>query len=101
MNNSLENNEFDVLGVKIKLKQGAVASVTPRDVVELVQNKIAQLKKMSPQLDNHKLMVLVSLDLAKEMLEAKASNQQTLESLEHKISKAYELLESDSVTMEL
>ena len=95
---SLKDEEFEILGLKLKFKpetlnEDSPSSVTAREVVEYIQSEIIEIQKKSPRaLDATQIAILVALKAATEKLELKKDFSGKLGQLEKSANDALDYL---------
>ncbi len=87
-------NEFNILGCKVKVmpdsEDGQLASI----VVSLVSEEIIQLRAARPGLKDTDVAVLVALKMAQEKLKTEAEYKANVERLENTLIDAIQLIEA-------
>ncbi|GAB4417506.1 MAG: hypothetical protein OHK0056_26470 [Bacteriovoracaceae bacterium] len=90
-NNELE---FDVLGYKVKLKDGETPRRnSPTKAVQLVLDKARSILDRYPSLDRGKVGVLVALELAAEKLELESEYREEIDNLGQMAAEALQFIE--------
>jgi hypothetical protein len=95
---SIIDEEFEILGLKLKFKPGpsqedTPSTVTAGEVVEYIQSEIIEVQKQSKkQLDATQIAILVALKSASEKLEMERGFATKLKSLEKTATDALEYL---------
>jgi hypothetical protein len=100
MNNERENQEvFEVLGYKIKLKQDErLEGVSPTDIVGFVQTEASKIFSQSPQLAPQQVAVLLALKFAGEKLALEKEYRENITQLRTSAVDALQYIEEVSPT---
>lgn len=99
MDNKSRSIDYEILGYKIKLKEGDEnAQVSPDQVVDLVRDEANKIMQKAPQLDRGEVALLVALQLAQDKLVAQTNYESELTDLKEKAGKALDLIEEVTPT---
>lgn len=90
--------EHDVLGFRIKVhpNEEQKAKVPSQRVIDFVQDRVEQVKRKFPHLDNAQIAVLVAMNCARERLEIEDEYRENIESIELSATQALNMIESIS-----
>lgn len=89
--------EFDILGLKVKLKTDQdEQSVTPQEVVNFVRSEADKILKVSPQLNQGHIATLLALKFAQEKLNLEKELKIGLEGLQNSAKDALRYIEEVS-----
>lgn len=94
--NQRENQEFELLGQKIRFKAQNELGVDARDVVERVRKEIFDISETSKNLDDKQAATLVALKLAAENLALEAEHKHHIKRLQSTAASALNLIEEVS-----
>lgn len=94
MNTNKENDQFEILGTKLRLSsEGTPADVTPSEVVELVNREAQKVLTKSPHLNREKVMLLVALQMAGEKLALEKEYRDNIQKLQTSAQDALQFIE--------
>lgn len=97
----LNTKEFDVLGLKVKLRSDQLAeTVSPEEVVEFVRGEAAKILKASPQLTKGDVGILLALKFAQEKLDLEKELKNGLEGLQNSAKDALRYIEEVSTQVQ-
>ncbi|MBL7663755.1 MAG: cell division protein ZapA [Bacteriovoracaceae bacterium] len=88
--------EFNILGCRVKFNSGADGSIDPKQVVDLVQKEVEQLKKSGVKRSDSDMAVLVALKLASDKIILESEYRNNIEKLECSVSDALKKIEQTS-----
>lgn len=99
MDNKQSVLEFDVLGLKVKLRDSETPQgVSPKDIIDLVTKESNKILDKNPGLNSGQVAVLVALQLASERLTIEKQYQSDIEKFEQVASSALQYIEEVSPT---
>lgn len=99
MDNKSSVIDFEILGYKVKLREGeSESSVSPHDVVELVRTESNKIMDKAPNLGKGEVALLVALQLAGESLRSSRQYSEQVSALKVKAEKALDLIEEVTPT---
>ena len=90
--------EFEVLGLKLKLRRDEANKVDPQSVVELVREKSNEIIDKMPSLKREEIAILLCLELAKEKLELEEEYKENVNHLHTVAGDALQFIEEVSPT---
>lgn len=90
--------EFEVLGLKLKLRKDDAEKVDPESVVKLVREKSNEIMDKMPSLKREEIAILLSLELAKEKLELEREYRDNVDHLHAVAGDALQFIEEVSPT---
>ena len=91
------NGDIEILGCRLKLKTHEETNdlssvVEPREVIELLEREIQEVRKTNPALEDSKTAVLVALKLASEKIELENEFRDQIEHIEKSARGALEIV---------
>lgn len=96
--NNTEGNNFDILGLKVKLQENLDSNeVNPQKVVEKVRKTATQIKDTKKHLENDQLFLLTALKMAEELISLENDLSSHVDSLESRAQGALKLIEDASL----
>jgi len=99
MDNKSSVIDFEILGYKVKLREGeSELSVSPHDVVELVRSESNKIMDKAPNLEKGEVALLVALQLAGESLKNSRQYSEQVSEMKLKAEKALDLIEEVTPT---
>jgi cell division protein ZapA (FtsZ GTPase activity inhibitor) len=87
-------NEFSILGCKVKVRPDTEDGALAASVVQLVNLEVNQLKSSRPTLKDTDVAILVALKMATEKLKLESEYKANVEKLESTLFDAIQLLEA-------
>tara|TARA_R110002072_G_scaffold534_1_gene3461 strand:+ start:90370 stop:90672 length:303 start_codon:yes stop_codon:yes gene_type:complete len=90
--------EFEVLGLKLKLRRDDASKVDPQSVVELVRERSNEIIDKMPSLKREEIAILLCLELAKEKLELEEEYRDNVNHLHTVAGDALQFIEEVSPT---
>ena len=93
---TINEREYNILGMCIKVKPNEEdkATVPSHQVIDFVQEKIEELKAEYPNLDEKQLAVLMTMNMARELLELNVEYKESVESFKSSAIETKNLIES-------
>lgn len=99
MNTYKENEQFEILGTKLRLSsEGTPKDVAPSEVVALVNLEAQKVLVKSPQLDRDKVMLLVALQMAGEKIALEKEYRDNIQKLQTSAQDALQFIEEATPT---
>jgi cell division protein ZapA (FtsZ GTPase activity inhibitor) len=88
MTDSSQENDFEILGCRVKMRPEDSERDTARSVIRFVETEIAALKSARPQLSSTDVAVLVALKIATDKVKMESEFQSAILKLEGTLNKA-------------
>ncbi len=99
MDNFTSSIEYEILGYKVKLREGDdLNQLSPDQVVELVRSESDKIMQRAPHLERGEVALLVALQMAQEKLVLDNQYHTELTDLKEKAGKALDLIEEVTPT---
>ena len=93
---TINEREYNILGMCIKVKPNEEdkATVPSHQVIDFVQEKIEELKAEYPNLDEKQMAVLMTMNMARELLELNVEYKESVEFFKSSAIETKNLIES-------
>lgn len=100
MNTYKENDQFEILGTKLRLSsEGTPNDVAPSEVVDLVNREAQKVLAKSPQLNREKVMLLVALQMAGDKIALEKEYRDNIQKLQTSAQDALQFIEEATPTI--